>query len=207
MSAEHSDVKQEADIILVQRLEQYWVCLSCVYSLISGPVDTNYGRKSIMPCRLILNIYSLLANSVPGHNGTDIYLVLCMVFERLFIQNNCARMVRSIARAADYLSTPIATFPEQRRCCTEYHDAEWAILLVHRWQFGRGTEYMENKSVDRISVCSLWSNHCPFHYGRCPLQSTCWQGCWLVTLKNSAMSGLQCWSPQLAWWVFNGLCS
>lgn len=136
-----------------------------------------------MPCRLILNIYSLLANSVPGHNGTDIYLVLCMVFERLFIQNNCARMVRSIVRAADYLSTPIATFPEQRRCCTEYHDAEWAILLVHRWQFGRGTEYMENKSVDRISIRSLWSNHCPFHYGRCPLQSTCHQAVGLLPWK------------------------
>lgn len=78
-----------------------------------------------MPCMLILNIYSLLANSVPGQNGTDIYLVPCMVFERLFIQNNCARMVRSIvksSRLSEY--TPIATFPEQRRCCTEYHDAE-----------------------------------------------------------------------------------
>ena len=64
-----------------------------------------------MPCMLILNMYSLLANSVPGQNGTDIYLVLCVVFERLFIQHNSTRMVRSTARAADCLSThPLSRF-------------------------------------------------------------------------------------------------
>lgn len=60
-----------------------------------------------MHCTLILNIYSLLGNLVPGLNGIEwnTYLVLYMVFERFFIQNNCIRMVRNIVRAADYLSS------------------------------------------------------------------------------------------------------
>lgn len=78
-----------------------------------------------MPCTLILNIYSLLANSVPGQNGTYIYLVRCMEFERLFIQNNCARMVRSIVRAADYLSTHALPHFLNRG------DAAWSTMMLN----------------------------------------------------------------------------
>lgn len=131
-----------------------------------------------MPCMLILNIYSFLANSVPGQNGSTstVHGLWNVVHSTQQYQNGKEHSKSS--RLSEH--TPIVTFPEQRWCCTEYHDAEWAILSVHRWQFGRSTEYRENKSVDRISVHAVWSKHCPFHCGRCPMQSTCHQAVGLL---------------------------
>jgi hypothetical protein len=72
--------------------------------------------------------------------------------------------------------------------------------------FGRSITCKKGKSITRISIYCSKNKMLSFPHRKWSNVINLPPGCWLVTLRNGAISGAQCWFLLLADLVFNSSC-
>jgi hypothetical protein len=73
--------------------------------------------------------------------------------------------------------------------------------------FGRSITCRKGKSITRISIYSSKNKTLSFSWRKWSNVVNLPPGCWLVTAKNGAISGAQCWFLLLAYLAFSSRCS